>query len=116
MKNLIQRKKNKHTPSGYSLFKNCSFGATKNKLDRERKLRKWVLWNVKSLLQKFVSRFTANKNDENAFKPYNKVRDHCHYTGEIRGAAHSIWNLTLFRMGEGEGEQKAPPPVPVFPP
>ena len=29
MKNLIQRKKNKHTPSGYSLFPNCSFDATK---------------------------------------------------------------------------------------
>ena len=26
-------KKNKHTPSGYSLFTNCSFDATKNKLD-----------------------------------------------------------------------------------
>ena len=31
--NLIQRKKNKHTPSGYSLFTNCSFDETKNKLD-----------------------------------------------------------------------------------
>ena len=26
-------KKAKHTPSGYSLFTNCSFDATKNKLD-----------------------------------------------------------------------------------
>ena len=26
-------KKTKHTPSGYSLFTNCSFDATKNKLD-----------------------------------------------------------------------------------
>ena len=26
-------KVNKHTPSGYSLFTNCSFDATKNKLD-----------------------------------------------------------------------------------
>ena len=26
-------KKTRHTPSGYSLFTNCSFDATKNKLD-----------------------------------------------------------------------------------
>ena len=29
--------------------------------------------------------------DEN--KKYHKVRDHCHYTGEFRGAAHNICNL-----------------------
>ena len=33
LKNLIQRKKTKHTPSGYSLFANFSFDTTKNKLD-----------------------------------------------------------------------------------
>ena len=27
------------------------------------------------------------------FKLYNKVRDHCHYTGKFRGAARSIYNL-----------------------
>ena len=26
-------------------------------------------------------------------KKYYKVRDHCHYTGKIRGAAHTICNL-----------------------
>ena len=26
-------------------------------------------------------------------KKYHKVRDHCHYTSEYRGAAHSIRNL-----------------------
>ena len=34
MKNLIQKKKkNKHTPSGYSIFTGCMFDPTKNKLD-----------------------------------------------------------------------------------
>ena len=26
-------------------------------------------------------------------KRYRKIRDRCHYTGEHRGAAHSICNL-----------------------
>ena len=36
IKNLIQGKQTKHTPSGYSLFTNCSFDATKNKLNYYR--------------------------------------------------------------------------------
>ena len=35
----------------------------------------------------------TDKNDKNAFKLYHKVRDHRHYAGKYRGAAHSICNL-----------------------
>ena len=32
------------------------------------------------------------ENDKNTFKLYHKFRDHCHYTGKYRGAAHTICN------------------------
>ena len=37
--------------------------------------------------------FSTNKNDENAFKIYHKVRDPCHHIGRFREAAHSICNV-----------------------
>ena len=37
--------------------------------------------------------FCTNENNENEFKLYKKVRDHCHYTGKFREAAHNICNL-----------------------
>ena len=33
--------------------------------------------------------FNTDDDDKN----YHKVRDHCHYTGKYRGAAHDIFNL-----------------------
>ena len=36
---------------------------------------------------------STDENDENEFKLYQKVRDHCHYTEKFGGAAHNICNL-----------------------
>ena len=42
--------------------------------------------------------------DEKGYKKNEKVRDHCHYTGRFRGAAHSSCNL----------KYKKPKNIPVF--
>ena len=46
-------------------------------------------------MEKFVI-FVKKKKNENKYvkdKKYNKIRDHCHFTGEYTGAVHSICNL-----------------------
>ena len=37
----------------------------------------------------YICKKEFDKNDKKNYK----VRDHCHYTGEFRGAAHNICNL-----------------------
>ena len=110
---------NKHTPSGYSLFTQCSFDTTKNKLDyyRRKSCMKNFCLDLKEHATKIINyekkeviplteeerktyrasrrcyickkKFSTDDNN----KRYHKVRDHCHYTGKYRGAAHDICNL-----------------------
>ena len=38
-------------------------------------------------------KFCDDKNKKSEYDLYHKVRDHCHYTGIFRRAAHNICNL-----------------------
>ena len=107
---------NKHTPSGYSIFTHCSFDESKNKLNYYRKddcmnkfckdLREHVTkitnYEKKKMIpltakEKIYNKqkicYMCKKEFNNNDKKNYKVRDHCHYTGKYRGAAHNIFNL-----------------------
>ena len=107
---------NKHTPSGYSIFTNCSFDESKNKISYYRgddcmkkfckDLREHSTKIISYEKKKMISLTTEEKVHYNKVcyilymeKLFNndekqqKVRDHCHYTGKYRGAAHNICNL-----------------------
>ena len=109
---------NKHTPSGYSIFTHCSFDKSKNKLnyyrgkdcmkkfskDLREHTSKIIDYEKKNMIpltteekvyhnkQKIC--YICKKEFSNNEKNNYKVRDHCHYTGKYRGAAHNICNLT----------------------
>ena len=108
---------NKHTPSGCSLFTHCSFDKSKNKLSHYRgkdcmkkfckdlrehatKIINYEKKNMTPLTTKekihyneqeicYIYKKEFDKSDKKSYK----VRDHCHYTGKYRGAAHNICNL-----------------------
>ena len=105
---------NKHGPSGYSLFTHGSFDKTKNKLDyykgkdcikkfcedlrthatkiinyEKKKMIRLTIKEEKYHNKQKICYICKNELDKKNYK----VRDHCHYTGKYRGAAHNICNL-----------------------
>ena len=108
---------NKHTPSGYSIFTSCSFDESKNKIDYYRgddSMKKFCE-DLKEHATKIINYekkrmvplttkeeifnnqqkicYICKKEFNNNDKKQQKVKDHCHYTGKCRGAAHNICNL-----------------------
>ena len=108
---------NKHTPSGYSIFTHCSFDKSKNKRDyyRGKDCMKKFSEDLREHVSKIINYekkmmipltteekiyhnkqkicYMCKKEFNNKEKKNYKVRDHCHYTGKYRGAAHNICNL-----------------------
>ena len=103
---------NKHIPSGYSIYTNCSFDKSNNKLSYHRgedcmkrfckdlkdHATKIIDFKKKTMIP-LTKEEEDNYNKENTCyickKDFNndKVRDHCHFTGKYRGAAHNTCNL-----------------------
>ena len=113
---LSTTKISKHAPSGYSIFTHCSFDESKNKLNYYRgndcmkkfckDLREHATKIINCEKEKMMPLTTEEKihynkqkicyickKEFNNDKKNYKVRDHCHYTGKYRGAAHNICNL-----------------------
>ena len=108
---------NKHTPSGYSLFTHCSFDESKNKVnyyrgddcmkkfckDLREDATKIINYEKKKMISLTIKEeiyhnkqkicYICKKEFNNNDKKQQKVRDHCHYTGKYRGAAHNFCNL-----------------------
>ena len=108
---------NKHTTSGYSIFTSCSFDESKNKLNyyRGKDCMKKFYKDLKEHATRIINYekkkiipltkeekisyndqqicYICKKEFDKSDKKHHKVRDHCHYTGKYRGAAHNICNL-----------------------
>ena len=114
-------KKATHRPSGYSLVTCCSFDKSKTEQKyRGKDCMKMFCKDLKDQALKIINyekkemipltdeekesyenqkichicrkEFCTDKNNKE-FKKLQKIRDHCHYTGKYRGAAHNNCNL-----------------------
>ena len=57
-------------------------------------IKKISLMNSKKFVTYAKKEFSTDDDNEVALnKKYHNVRDHCHYTGKLRGAGHDICNL-----------------------
>ena len=103
------------TPSGWCIYSKCAYGKVTNPLTQYRGLDcvnefyKHIISEAKRLYDSFPEKpmapITKSQLKEYkratkchiCFKPFSekkrKVRDHCHYSGLYRGAAHSSCNL-----------------------
>ena len=121
--NSYRQRKTKHKPSGYSLILICSFDETKNrrKFYRSKDCIEDFCRDLKALATEIINyreeemttlasddvtlyesqkvchickeKFCYDKNKKSEYTLYHKARDHCHYAGNFRGAAHNICNL-----------------------
>ena len=108
-----------HRPLGYSLVTCCSFDKLKTECkyyrgedcmkmfckDLKDQAKKIINYEKKEMIpltdkekesyenQKICHICEKEFSTDNKDRKNHKVRDHCHYTGKYRGAAHNICNL-----------------------
>ena len=106
---------NVHTPSGWCVYSKFAYGQVSNPCSQYRclncveKFCEHVISEAKRLYRSFpekpmtpltklqIKEYNKARECHICFKPFGKndrkVRDHCHYSGLYRGAAHSSCNL-----------------------